>query len=163
MEPGGGVSWTWRAICEGDTIEARSSGPSPLPGGEMPPSSPSDDPRDRRAGDASRQDRSRRRRRPPERHAPASTSASPGTQPTRPPDREDGAATLPARPAKATPTDGRGTGLIGWLLRGQTPEPEGFYERAEQVEHEPQHRPQPWYKVMCLTGVDYFSTLGYQP
>ena len=49
-----------------------------------------------------------------------------------------------------------------WLLEAeQPPDPGGFYEgEREAVAH--QHV-KPWWKVMCLTGVDYFSTLGYQP
>jgi amino acid transporter len=45
-----------------------------------------------------------------------------------------------------------------WLLDGYVKEIEGPFEREK--EHQRHH---PWYKVMCLTGVDYFSTLGYQP
>jgi hypothetical protein len=46
-----------------------------------------------------------------------------------------------------------------WLLadRGQ-PEMPGLYQKKARASEE-----QSWYKVMCLTGVDYFSTLGYQP
>ncbi|HZT57193.1 MAG TPA: hypothetical protein VFA21_01075 [Pyrinomonadaceae bacterium] len=44
-----------------------------------------------------------------------------------------------------------------WLLKGQHRGAEGAHEQA------PEHHQHAWWQVMCLTGVDYFSTLGYQP
>ena len=68
----------------------------------------------------------------------------------------------PARPASASGYDqGRVTKaprqhgrLLTWLYQG-IEEPTGPHGKGQSTA--------PWWQVMCLTGVDYFSTLGYQP
>ncbi|HVN11692.1 MAG TPA: amino acid transporter [Kineosporiaceae bacterium] len=50
--------------------------------------------------------------------------------------------------------------LRGWMLESLTEQPGdhlGPYATGRK-----EHR-RAWWQVMCLTGVDYFSTLGYQP
>src|SRR5687767_6271267 len=54
------------------------------------------------------------------------------------------------------PADSR---LRHWLLEGLVDSAgthQGPHARSARHTHS-------WWRVMCLTGVDYFSTLGYQP
>ncbi|TXS46084.1 amino acid transporter [Streptomyces sp. uw30] len=53
--------------------------------------------------------------------------------------------------------------LRAWMLEGLSDMGKGHGTKSPQAEKEPVDEGQHWYRVMCLTGVDYFSTLGYQP
>ncbi|BCM64859.1 MULTISPECIES: APC family permease [Streptomyces] len=53
--------------------------------------------------------------------------------------------------------------LRAWMLEGLSDMGKDQGQVGPRPESEFEHKGQPWYRVMCLTGVDYFSTLGYQP
>ncbi|GAB3386043.1 APC family permease [Humibacter soli] len=48
------------------------------------------------------------------------------------------------------------TGFRTWFLKGMTAPRTGPHAESAEKTHA-------WWRVMCLTGLDYFSTLGYQP
>lgn len=53
--------------------------------------------------------------------------------------------------------------LRAWMLEGLSDMGKPAGHTGPHAQPAPVHKGQPWYRVMCLTGVDYFSTLGYQP
>lgn len=67
----------------------------------------------------------------------------------------------PESPARVEPPTPHATTrrMRSWLLHGLT-ETAGTHQGPHAETPEKTHS---WWRVMCLTGVDYFSTLGYQP
>lgn len=76
--------------------------------------------------------------------------------------REELMTTLSRPPAdpSAAPPAGKAA-VKSWLLFGLQ-DSKGSHQGPGGVTS-PQEKKHPWWQVMCLTGVDYFSTLGYQP
>jgi amino acid permease len=74
---------------------------------------------------------------------------------------EPPSSTIPTRPEPASdpePLPEEDKSFTGWLMEGLHASSPSSGRSG--VHHLHQY---PWWKVMCLTGVDYFSTLGYQP
>ncbi|MEU6626141.1 amino acid transporter [Streptomyces litmocidini] len=63
----------------------------------------------------------------------------------------------------ATTKDARTGRLRAWMLEGLSDMGKGRPSRPVEAAPDAAHQGQRWWRVMCLTGVDYFSTLGYQP
>ncbi|MBD0422552.1 APC family permease [Streptomyces sp. TRM S81-3] len=53
--------------------------------------------------------------------------------------------------------------LRTWMLEGLSDMGRSGEHQGPHAPPQPAHKGQRWWRVMCLTGVDYFSTLGYQP
>ncbi|KOT61545.1 MULTISPECIES: APC family permease [Streptomyces] len=68
---------------------------------------------------------------------------------------------VPSAPAGSASRGAVRHRVRAWMLEGLT----DMAKRhpGPHADRRSPHRGQRWWKVMCLTGVDYFSTLGYQP
>jgi len=67
---------------------------------------------------------------------------------------------MPSEPGERTKPTGKAA-LRKWLMDG-LPESSGK-RQGPHGRPDSEHKPHTWWRVMCLTGLDYFSTLGYQP
>ena len=57
---------------------------------------------------------------------------------------------------RATRSKGHSSRFRTWLLENRIEEMQGPHIKEAREQH-------PWWQVVCLTGVDYYSTLGYIP